>query len=100
MEKHTKNAKCDNTNININGIDQEQIQRQGITNDLGTEKSGLTGQQENLTPTEEEMNALNGNNGEEPLLNIDRNIVNVCINDNENELTSIFTGTHSQEQNQ
>lgn len=43
------------------------------------------------------MNALNGNNGE-PLLNIDRNIVNVCINDNENELTSIFTGTQSQEQ--
>ena len=44
------------------------------------------------------MNALNGNNGEEPLVNIDRNIVNVCINDNENELISIFTGTQSQEQ--
>lgn len=98
MEKHTKNTKCDNTNVNINGIDQEQIQRQGITNDLGTEKSGLTDQQENLTPAEEEMNALNGNNGEEPLLNIDRNIVNVCINDNENELIGIFTGTQSQEQ--
>jgi hypothetical protein len=58
----------------------------------------LTGQQENLTPAVEQMNALNGNNGEEPLLNIDRNIVNVCINDNENELSGIFTGTQSQEQ--
>lgn len=89
-----KNAKCDNTNVNINGIDQEQIQRQDVTNDLGTENTGLTGQE--LTP-EEAMNALsNGNGNGEPLLNIVKNIVNVCINDNENELTGIFTGEQNQ----
>jgi hypothetical protein len=32
---------------------------------------------------------LNGDG--EPLLNIERNIVNVCINDNENTLTESFT---------
>jgi hypothetical protein len=91
-----QNAKCYNTNVNINGLDQEQIQRQDVTNDLGTENAGLTGQQD-LTP-EEAMNTLsngNGNNGEELLLDIDRNIVNVCINDNENELTGILTGRQS-----
>jgi hypothetical protein len=39
---------------------------------------------------EEALNTLLNGNGE-TLLNIERNIVNVCINDNENTLTESFT---------
>jgi hypothetical protein len=54
----------------------------------------LTGQE--LTP-EEAMNALNNGNGnDEPLVDIERNIVNLCINDNENELIGVFTGEQNQ----
>lgn len=92
-----QNAKCDNTNFNLNGIDQDQIQRQDATDNLSNEP-GLTGQQQELI-SEDAMNALtdsNGNNDEEPFLDIERNIVNLCINDNENELTGVFTGEQNQ----
>jgi hypothetical protein len=95
-----QNAKCDNTNVNINGIGQTQIQTQDTTDNVLDENTGLTGQQQELSP-EEELEALNtliGNGNGEPLLNIDRNIVNLCINDNDNELVGIFTGTQSQSQ--
>lgn len=83
-----QSAKCDNTNVNINNINQEQVQRQSEGNNFDT--SGTEAQQ--LTP-EEALNALtNNNNNGEPLLNVERNIVNICINDNDNELTGIFRG--------
>jgi hypothetical protein len=93
-----QSAKCDNTNVNINGIDQDQIQRQDAKDNLSNEP-GLTGQE--LIP-ENAMNPLTGNNGngdDEPLLDIERNIVNLCINDNENELTGIFRGEQNQNNN-
>ena len=71
-------AKCDNTNVNINGIDQSQFQQQDQTNNLEEETAELNGQE--MTP-EEALNAIGGNsNGNsEPLLDINRNVVNVCL---------------------
>jgi len=82
-----QSAKCDNTNVNINGINQEQIQRQSENNHFDTSET----EAQQLTP-EEALNALTNNNNGEPLLNVERNIVNICINDNDNELTGIFRG--------
>ena len=90
-------AKCDNTNVNINGIDQTQIQNQDQSNNLEEETAELNGQE--MTP-EEALNALNGNGNGEPLLNIERNIVNVCINENDNELDAEFFPFQSQNQGQ
>jgi hypothetical protein len=81
-------AKCDNTNVNINGIAQTQAQQQDQSNNFDNEEATeLNGQE--MTP-EEALNALNGNGNGEPLLNIERNIVNVCINENDNELDAEF----------
>ena len=90
-------AKCDNTNVNINGIDQTQIQQQDQTNNLEEEATELNGQE--MTP-EEALNALNGNGNGEPLLNLERNIVNVCINENDNELDAEFFPFQQQQQQQ
>lgn len=89
-----QSAKCDNTNANINGIDQTQVQRQDQSNTFGDESTELNGQE--LTP-EQALDALNGNGGE-PLLNIERNIVNICINENDNELDAEFFPFQSQSQ--
>jgi hypothetical protein len=89
-------AKCDNTNVNINGIDQSQIQQQDQTQNQD-ETTELNGQE--LTP-EEALNALTGNGNGEPLLNIERNIVNVCINENDNLLDADFFPSQSQNQGQ
>ena len=91
-----QSAKCDNTNVNINGIDQSQIQQQDQTQNQ-EETTELNGQE--LTP-EEALNALTGNGNGEPLLNIERNIVNVCINENDNELDAEFFPFQSQSQGQ
>ena len=92
-----QSAKCDNTNVNINGIDQTQIQQQDQTNNLEEEATELNGQE--MTP-EEALNALNGNGNGEPLLNLERNIVNVCINENDNELDAEFFPFQQQRQQQ
>ena len=58
-----------------------------------TATSNLNGQE--LTP-EEALNALAGNsntgNNGEPLLDINRNVVNVCFNNNDIDMTTDFTG--------
>lgn len=79
-----QSAKCDNTNVNINGIEQTQLQRQFENNELDQ-----TLNEEDLMEEEALDVLLNGDG--ESLLNIERNIVNVCINDNENTLTESFT---------
>jgi len=64
--------KCVNSNINVNGIDITQIP----TDDLATAESGnegeANGQQNNL-------------NGLGDRINVERNLVNVCVNVNANE---------------
>jgi len=90
-------SECDDTNININGISQAQVQQQDQSNNLEEEIAELNGQE--MTP-EEALNALNGNGNGEPLLNLERNIVNVCINENDNELDAEFFPSQSQSQTQ
>jgi hypothetical protein len=91
-----QSAKCDNTNVNINGINQAQVQQQDQSSNLGEEATTeLNGQE--MTP-EEALNALNGNGNGEPLLNLERNIVNVCINENDNELDAEFFPFQQQQQ--
>ena len=90
--KQIQKANCDNPNVNINGASLRQLQNQGVGSAVA---EALTGQSDELTP-EEPFYALNGNGdaaNSDPLLNIHRNIVNVCLNDNENFLSpTTFTG--------
>ena len=88
--KPSQKANCDNKNINVNDINQIQRQNQAVGNTIGT-AAALNG--ESLTG-EEALNALTGN--DDPLANIDRNIVNICINSNDNTLTGTFTATQTQ----
>jgi hypothetical protein len=84
-------ANCEPSNTVIIGINQEQRQDVSSSSDDGEETATLNGQ--DLTP-EEALNALNGNsNGNgEPLLDINRNIVNVCFNNNDLDIAADFTG--------
>ena len=91
--KQSQRANCDNNNVNVNGIEQKQSQRQLVDSTLAgsTDDAAIAGQE--LTP-EEAFAALNGNG--DPLINAERNILNVCFNDNENSLTGEFTGEQGQ----
>jgi hypothetical protein len=94
--KPSQKANCDNKNVNNNGIEQKQSQRQAIDSTLGgSADDGITGQE--LT-SEEGLDAItgNGDGGSQSLLNIERNIVNICINSNDNTLTGTFTSTQTQ----
>ncbi|MFB5600503.1 MAG: hypothetical protein ACE5SW_09785 [Nitrososphaeraceae archaeon] len=66
--------KCFNKNTNVNGVDVNQIPDQNGLAEV--EAQGLEGG-ENMA-----ANAIN--NGEGNGLNLDRNLVNFCINDNDN----------------
>ena len=74
-----QSAKCDNTNVNINIAGQFQAQQQSEPNDLvnSAATTELNGQQMEPSQLLETLN----NNGD-PLFNLERNIVNVCINYN------------------
>jgi hypothetical protein len=89
-----QSANCDDTNININGINQEQIQRQNQNNNF--DAAATEAQQ--LSPEEQTLKALTGNG--ESLLNVERNIVNICINDNDNSFDAELFGTQEQTQEQ
>ena len=83
---------CDNKNVNLNDLSQIQSQEQTLgSGGFNAGDATLNGQE--LTP-EEALGALTGNGGGtgDPLLNIDRNIVNVCFNTNTNVITGTFTG--------
>ena len=87
-------ANCDNENVNINGVVQAQTQEQTLGSggfNPGAGDAALTGQ--DLTP-EEAFAAINDNG--DPLITAERNILNVCFNDNDNELNGDFTGTQTQ----
>ena len=77
--KAYQSAKCDNTNVNINIAGQFQAQQQSEPNDLvnSAATTELNGQQMEPSQLLETLN----NNGD-PLFNLERNIVNVCINYN------------------
>ena len=92
-DKKGESANCDNTNVNLNDINQLQRQNQVVGNTIGTAAT-LNG--ESLTGNEA-LNALTGNgDGTGGLLNLDRNIINICINSNDNTLTGTFTAEQSQ----
>ena len=94
-DKKGQSANCDNKNVNINDIRQIQRQSQAVGNTIG-EAATLNGES---ISGEEALNALTGNGDPSgsPLLNIDRNIVNICINSNENELEGTFVPTQGQD---
>jgi hypothetical protein len=88
-------AYCDNVNVNVNDLSQVQRQEQAIGNNVdndAVDEATLDSQQ--LTPEEEALNAITGN--ADPLITAERNILNVCFNDNDNELSGDFTGTQTQ----
>ena len=90
--KQSQKANCDNKNVNFNDIKQKQSQRQAIDNTLGgSADDGITGQE--LT-SEEALDAITGTG--DPLVNIDRNILNVCFNGNDNTLTGLFSANQGQ----
>jgi hypothetical protein len=92
-DKKGQSANCDNTNVNLNDINQIQRQNQAVGNTIDTAAT-LNG--ESLTG-DEALNALTGNgDGTGGLLNLDRNIINICINSNDNTLTGTFTAEQSQ----
>jgi hypothetical protein len=75
---NVQKIKCLNSNINVNGIDITQIPQDGAT----TATSGL--QQAN----EQDPNGANGN-GIGDRINFEKNLVNICVNVNENAQTKI-----------
>ena len=90
--KPSQKANCDNKNVNINDIDQRQSQNQLVGSTLASgADEGITGQE--LTP-EEALDAITGTG--DPLVNIDRNILNVCFNGNDNTLTGLFSANQDQ----
>ena len=69
---NTQKIKCINSNINVNGIDINQIP----TDDLTTTETSYEGA--------DATGAQNGN-GLSDSLNVERNLVNVCVNVNQND---------------
>ena len=95
--KSSSNVQIANSELslsNSNFIDQDSNQNQDLIQTQNpSETAALNGQE--LTP-EEALNAIGGNsNGNsEPLLDINRNVVNVCFANNDNDVTldQTFTG--------
>ncbi len=75
-----QSAKCDNINLNINDIGQKQIQQQNQEDS----QTSADGQQLIPEKEEESLDVLtgnaNGNGNSKSLLNLEKNIVNVCAN--------------------
>jgi hypothetical protein len=93
-KSHSKiqKADCDNKNINVNGVDLTQ--RQDLVDNTlagSADDASIAGQE--LSP-EEAFAAISGSG--DPLINAERNIVNVCINDNDNDITNTVTATQTQ----
>ena len=87
-----KKTKCDNTNINIDVIDQTQIPER----ELNAEKRIDRSSESNDLTLDELLNLLSGNSNGDPLLNLDKNIVNICFNNNYNGLYAGFFGEPTQ----
>jgi hypothetical protein len=93
-KSHSKiqKADCDNKNINVNGVDLTQ--RQDLVDNTlagSADDASVAGQE--LSP-EEAFAAISGSG--DPLINAERNIVNVCINDNDNDIRNTVTATQTQ----
>ena len=93
---------CQNSNVNLNDVTQIQSQRQQI--DSTVKESPQLSAQQLLTP-EDALSAVigvgtdNGGSFFEALLNTTHNIVNVCFNINNNDLSGpTFTGGTNQAQ--
>ena len=94
---------CDNSNVNLNDVTQLQSQRQQI--DSNVKEAPELSAQQLLTP-EDALSAVigvgtTGTGGSffEALLNTTANIVNVCFNINNNDLSGpTFTGGAGQAQ--
>ena len=93
---------CENSNVNLNDVTQLQSQRQQI--DSNVKEAPELSAQQLLTP-EDALSAVigvgssNGDSFFEALLNTTANIVNVCFNINNNDLSGpTFTGGAGQAQ--
>jgi hypothetical protein len=93
---------CQNSNVNLNDVTQLQSQRQQI--DSNVKEAPELSAQQLLTP-EDALSAVigvgtaNGDSFFEALLNTTSNIVNVCFNINNNDLSGpTFTGGAGQAQ--
>ena len=94
--KAYQSAKCDNTNVNINIAGQFQAQQQSEPNDLvnSAATTELNGQ-----PVEPNQLLQGLNNNGQSLLNLERNIVNFCVNENYNDQEiSLFQQQQQQQQ--
>jgi hypothetical protein len=97
----SQNVICDNINLNLNHI--EQVQRQNQKNSQTTDNLQQPSVIEGLNPRDSggllsniEDTFTDANINDESLLNLDRNIINVCINDNINFLDAELVGTQEQ----
>ena len=95
---------CQNSNVNLNDVTQLQSQRQQIDSNVkeAPELSALSLPQlsaQQLIPPEDAISAIFGDGNLEALLNTTHNIVNVCFNINNNDLSApTFTGGAGQAQ--
>ncbi len=95
---------CENSNVNLNDVTQLQSQRQQIDSNVkeAPELRALSlpelSAQQLLTP-EDAISVVFGDGNLEALLNTTHNIVNVCFNINNNDLSApTFTGGAGQAQ--
>ena len=93
-----QNAICDNINLNFNHI--EQIQRQNQEDSQTTANGQQPSSIEALNPgdfgdplSNMEDTFTGANTNDESLLNLDKNIINICINDNDKFLDAELVGT-------
>ena len=93
---------CQNSNVNLNDVIQLQSQRQQI--DSNVKEAPELSAQQLLTPEDAlsaviDVGTANGDSFFEALLNTTANIVNVCFNINNNDLSGpTFTGGAGQAQ--
>ena len=87
-----KKTKFDNTNINIDVIDQTQFPEEEFNAESSIDRSS---ESKELT-LDELLKLLSGNSNGDPLLNLHKNIVNICYNNNHNGLYAGHFGEQTQ----
>ena len=96
---------CENRNVNLNDVTQLQSQRQQIDSnvkeapELSTQSLPQLSAQQLSVPPEDVVSIVFSDGNLEALLNTTHNIVNVCFNINNNDLSApTFTGGAGQAQ--
>jgi len=83
-----QNIKCVSSNVNVNGVDITQIPQDGTATTAEANKVG------------EDPDVGNTQNGDRigDRINFDKNLVNICINSNQNEQVKITADEENEEQ--